>query len=328
LFANERAFDLSYMLGLQPEVTNRYNILSESIYYQTYQALLETNPRQAFYQSYPFDVSPTTDDRPFFGHFFKWSQAGQVLSELGKTWQPFGGAGYFVIVALLILSICLAGMLILLPVVVTRLRIFYKKAGNAITPETLATYLLYFALIGAAYLFVEIPLIQKFILFLGNPAYSMTAVLFTLLLFSGMGSLQGKRISIQLDLVLLTLALIAIPALIPILFQLTLGLSFLLRLLLTVILLAPVGFLMGVPFPSGIRRLEIEGLSTYIPWAWAVNGSASVVSAVLAALIALSLGLTWVLRLGTLCYAGAWLAFKAAPTITASGRRWILRPLR
>jgi spermidine synthase len=322
-FARKRAFDLTYAPDIRLDETNLYNVLPEPVYYQTYQALLKSNPRQAFYSQYSFDVSPPTDDRPFFGHFFKWAQAGQVLTSLGRTWQPFGGAGYFVIVALLILSIVLAAGLILLPVILARFRMRHRQGSEDVSHHSPPVYLLYFALIGFAYLLVEIPLIQKFILFLGQPSYAMTAILFTLLLFSGVGSLLGKRISVRTGLALLALILFVFPILVPYLFLVTLGLPFTARLFLTVILLAPVGFLMGLPFPAGIRQLENNKLSAYIPWSWAVNGSASVVSAVLAALLALTFGFTWVLRLGALCYAGAWLAAKGHSEIKESG----LRPL-
>ena len=303
-FASERAFDLSYAPGILPEETNRYNILSDSVYYQTYQSLMAANSRRTFYEQYPFDISPPSDDHPFFGHFFKWSQSSQILAELGKTWQPFGGAGYFVILALLVFAIILATGLILIPLSLTHTRTIEMKSskGNHKFP---AGYLVYFGLIGFAYLFVEIPLIQNFILFLGHPAYAMTAVLFTLLFFSGIGSFLGKRISRWLSMTLLAFAVFIMPAWLPSLFQFTLGATFIQRLLLTVLVLAPVGFLMGIPFQSGIREFESSGFSAYIPWAWAVNGSTSVVSAVLAALLALTFGFTWVLRLGALCYAGA-----------------------
>ncbi len=306
-FAAARAFDLSYAPGLRAEESNIYNVLPEPVYYQAYQALLRASPRQSFYDQYAFEVSPPTDDRPFFGHFFKWAQSGQVLAELGKTWQPFGGAGYFVVLALLALALVLAGGLILLPVAVAR----RKARGEGRQPRLPAVYWLYFALIGGAYLLVEIPLIQKFILFLGQPAYAMTAVLFTLLLFSGIGSWLGRSIPLRLGLGLLALILFTYPALLPFLFQLTLGGSFLVRMLLALVLLAPAGFLMGLPFQAGIRLLEANGLSASIPWIWAVNGSASVVSAVLAALLALSVGFSWVLWLGALAYAAAWLAVQA-----------------
>ena len=304
-FASERAFDLNYLPGISPEETNRYNILPESIYYQAYKALLDASPRQAFYRHYPYEVSPPTDDRPFFGHFFRWSQLNQVMAELGKTWQPFGGAGYFVIMALLILAIGLAAGLILLPLFLARRRQPGMRNLGLEEHKISGRYLVYFGLIGLAYLLVEIPLIQKFILFLGHPAYAMSAILFTLLFFSGIGSLQSKRIALKLSLSLLVVLLLAYTFLLPSFFSVSLGLSFSLRLLLTVILLAPVGLLMGIPLPAGIRRLESEGLSVQIPWFWAVNGSASVISAVLAALLALTFGFNWVLRLGALCYAGA-----------------------
>ncbi len=311
-FASERAFDLIYTPGILPEETNRYNILSASIYYQTYQALLTANPRQAFYQQYPFDISPPSDDRPFFGHFFKWSQSSQILAELGKTWQPFGGAGYFVILALLLFSIILATGLILLPLSLAHSRMAVKKSSQG-NPKYLTGYLIYFGLIGFAYLFVEIPLIQKFILFLGYPAYALTAVLFTLLFFSGIGSYLGKKVSLWLSMPLLAFIIFVMPDWIPTLFQLTLGATFIQRLLLTVLVQAPIGFLMGIPFQAGIREIEAGGFSAYIPWAWAVNGSTSVVSAVLAALLALTFGFTWVLRLGALCYAAALITMKIHP---------------
>jgi spermidine synthase len=308
-FASERAFDLIYAPGILPQDANRYNILPEPIYFQTYRALLAANPREAFYQQYPFDVRPPTDDHPFFGHFFKWSQAGQILAEFGKTWQPFGGAGYFVILALLAMTIVLAASLILLPLSMVHRRTTKLKSSHAHPAGTL----LYFGLIGFAYLFVEIPLIQKFILFLGNPAYAMTAVLFTLLFFSGMGSWLGKRISLWLSLALLAVMILALPAGMSILFQLTLGVPLTQRLLLTVLGLAPVGFLMGIPFQAGIRQMEASGFADTIPWAWAVNGSTSVVAAVLAALLALTFGFTGVLRLGAICYAGALIIWRFRP---------------
>jgi hypothetical protein len=210
-----RAFDMTYAPGLRPEETNRYNILPEPVYYQAFMALLSAQSRAAFYAAYPFEITPPTDDRPFFGHFFKWSQAPQVWAELGKTWQPFGGAGYFVILALLALATLLATLLILLPLAVQGFLSHARRAasgGDGRSPQPSSSlcvraggsprpavwlHFLYFSLLGFAYLLVEVPLIQRFILYLGHPAYAMTAVLFALLLFSGTGSQWGRRISLQ-----------------------------------------------------------------------------------------------------------------------------------
>jgi hypothetical protein len=307
-FLSERAFDLSYAPDIQPEETNKYNILPESKYYESYVSLLNSNPREAFYENYEYDVRPPTDNHPFFGHYFKWRQAPQIIAEFGQAWQPFGGAGYFVIVALLLLAIILANVLILLPVALS------KQANRNSKSPFLARNLIYFGLLGFAFLFVEIPLLQRFILYLGNPAFAFTTVLFSLLFFSGWGSRLSERIPPRLSLALLVILIFTAPLLLPCFFSSTLGLPLSIRLGLTILLLSPMGFLMGVPFPAGIRLMrpsqsansENEVQDGEVAWVWAVNGASSVVASMLSALMALTFGFNGVLTLGALCYAGAW----------------------
>jgi hypothetical protein len=307
-FLSERAFDLSYAPDIQPDESNQYNILPESKYYRSYVSLLTANPRHAFYENYEYDVRPPTDDHPFFGHYFKWTQASQVLAEFGKAWQPFGGAGYFVIVALLILALILAAVLILLPVAL------WKRAGRNSADPFRSRNLMYFGLLGCAFLLVEIPLLQRFILYLGQPALAFTIVLFSLLFFSGLGSQSSNRIPLRLSLPVLVILVLATPLLLPRFFSWTLGLPQVIRLGLTALTLAPIGFLMGIPFPAGIRLLkqdqsvglENDAQDHEVAWVWAVNGASSVVASILSALLALTFGFSWVLTLGALCYAGAW----------------------
>lgn len=317
-FAAQRAFDLSYLPDVRAEETNQYNVLPESKYYQTYISLLEADSPKEFYADYLYDVSPPSDDRPFFGHYFKWAQAPQVVAGFGRTWQPFGGAGYFVILALLLLALLLAGVLILLPVALRR-RVINRSAGSPFLLRNLA----YFGLLGLAFMLVEIPLLQRFILYLGQPAYAFAAVLFSLLLFSGIGSRLSGRIPFRAGLAALVIVVFAAPVLLRPLFSATLGWPLAARLAVTAMSLAPLGLLMGAPFPSGIRlfaagRVEGgEGQPAAVPWVWAVNGAASVIAPILAALLALSLGFSAVLRLGGLCYFGAlitaFLALRPAP---------------
>jgi hypothetical protein len=310
-FASERAFDLVYAPDLRQDEVNRFNILPEPIYYQTFNELLNAERRQAFYATYPYDVRPPTDDHPFFGHFFKWSQTRQIITELGHIWQPFGGAGYFVILALLVLTVIMAGLIILLPLAVRR----PAKASGARPRTSISGSLLYFGLIGLAFLLVEIPLLQRFILYLGNPAYALTAVLFSILLFSAIGSQLSQHISHRLALLALVLLILITSYGLPHIFSFSLGLSLLLRLLITTLVLAPIGFLMGIPFPAGIQRLQSlsENVHTQIPWAWATNGAASVIASVLAALLALTFGFNSALMLGAACYAVALLTVMADP---------------
>jgi hypothetical protein len=312
-WAAETAFDLIYTPDIRPEEANQYNILPEPLYYQSFLALLNTQPRTDFYRSYPYEVQPPTDDRPFFGHYFKWSQSSQILVEFGKTWQPFGGAGYFILLALLVLAILMAALVILLPAAGASLRRTKTNGQAKAFDKDAAAHLVYFALIGLGFLLVEIPLIQRFILFLGYPAYAMTAVLFTLLLFSGLGSRLSARVRLEVGIGGLVVLLVLGSALLPAIIRSTLGAPFWARLALTVIMLAPLGLLMGIPFPGGIRwmitRLDQSAL---VPWIWAINGAASVVASVLAAFLALSLGFTWVLWIGAACYGGCWLIVMAA----------------
>jgi len=180
-------------------------------------------------------------------------------------------------------------------------------------------------LVGLAFLLVEIPLLQRFILYLGNPAYALTAVLFSILLFSAIGSRLSHRIPHRAALLSLVLIVLIAPYTLPFIFSLTLGLSLFVRLVLTILILAPIGFLMGIPFPAGIQWLQSLSANNHaadehpqIPWVWATNGATSVVASVLAALLALTFGFNWVLRLGALCYAGALLTVLAGSKGTLS----------
>lgn len=303
-FAAERSFDMVFAPDIQSGEINQYNILAEPLYYQAFHELLTTDPRTHWYESYPFDVTPSTDDHPFFGHFFRWSQAGQVVAQLGKIWQPFGGAGYFVLLALLFLVAVIAAILILLPVIVGYWRFTPDNKHPGSSPDLALANLGYFGLIGLAFMLVEIPLTQHFILFLGYPSYALAAVLFSLLLFSGLGSHLAHHFQHRIIMVVMVVILLCIPWLLPLLFNLTLGFALPIRLIVTTVALAPLGFLMGIPFPSGVRKLEIIS-PDLVPWVWGVNGAASVVSSVIAALLALSFGFRWVFIVGASCYTGA-----------------------
>jgi len=325
-FCEEKKFDLIYYPGIQPAEVNRYNVLPEPFYYQDFRDLVSAKDRAYFYADYAFDVSPPDDNRPFFFHFFKWSQTPTILQTFGQTWQPFGGSGYFVLVALLVLALLASAVLILVPLLLQhRLPaaplsggkktgvVDYKSTtsrgrsttsrGRSATSRGRGRVFLYFALLGLGYLFVEIPLMQRFILFLGHPIYAFATVLFALLLFSGLGSMICSRLPLLKMLILLSVAILLYPLLLPRLFQLLLGQGFALRLLASVVSLAPLGFLMGIPFPGGIALLN-RLAPDLIPWAWGINGCLSVLASILSTMLAISFGFSWVLVGASLAYAG------------------------
>ena len=176
----------------------------------------------------------------------------------------------------------------------------------------------YFALLGLGYLCVEIPLLQRFILFLGHPAYAMATVLFALLLFSGLGSLISRRVPLWLVLVLLPVLVGGYTLGLSVLFEATLAAPLGVRLIVAVVALAPPGLLMGMPFPKGLALLE-RRTPALIAWAWGVNGAVSVVASILAALLALSYGFSAVLAVGAACYVGALVTAVAIRTPPCGG---------
>jgi hypothetical protein len=305
-FAAQRRYDLVWAPDIQAEETNRYNRLPESVYYAAVRELLQSSHRQAFYTGYPFAIQPARDDKPFFFHFFTWRQTPQLLASLGRSWQPFGGSGYLLLLALLGLVLLASAGLILLPLAWLK-RQENLPASTQRSPARLAgRSFAYFGLIGLGFLFIEIPLIQGWILLLGQPIYAFSAVVLTLLFFSGIGSALARAAWLprRATLALLVLLAALTPALRSWLVPLALGWSLLGRLGFVFLSLAPLATLMGLPFPLGLAWLETRA-PRLVPWAWAVNGCASVLAAVLANLVALSYGFSAVLLLGAAAYAGA-----------------------
>jgi hypothetical protein len=304
-FSEQRQFDLIWLPGLRPEETNHFSIVPGDPYHHTFAELLHTPDLTSFFSTYPYAVTPPTDDHPFFFHFFKWQQIPEILESLGWSWQPFGGSGYLVLVVLLALVILLSAGLILLPL------IWRKDEGGRRKDEIFfpssfilhpSSFFLYFALLGLGFLFVEIPLLQRFILYLGQPAYAFAAVTSTLLVAAGIGSAYlATRMSLRLVLPLITFLVIIYPFLLPPLFDASLKFPFAGRVVITAAALFPLGILLGIPFPGGLRLVAQES-PRLIPWIWAVNGCASVISAVLAAILALTWGFAVVLWCAALAY--------------------------
>lgn len=304
-FLEEVNFDAVYFPGIHPDALNRFNVLRAPVYHDLFRDIL-ADPAAAA-AGYRFNIRPATDDWPFFYHFFKWRQTPEILAGLGQTWQPFGGSGFFVLVALLVLVSVAAVVLIVGPLLLRR------GAEKARTSTAVSWWrwrvFSYFAGLGLAFLFVEIPLAQRFILVLDQPVTALAIVLFTILLFSGLGSVTVRRWHLPLGLALLVTLIVLYPLLLRPATAFALGQPAWARLGATVLLLAPLGYLMGLPFAGGLRVVERHD-PALVPWAWAINGSFSVISSVLAVLAALTWGFSVVLWLGAVAYAAALLAFR------------------
>jgi hypothetical protein len=186
--------------------------------------------------------------------------------------------------------------------------------------------LVYFAALGLAFILIEIVLSQQFILFLGHPTYALSVILFSVLIFSGIGSfLSGKfqhRLQGRIALVVLGIAILGILYTIGLkpLFAKFLDWALPARIALSVVFLAPIGLLMGMPFPLGIRLVN-QISPTSIPWAWGINGYTSVLGSVLTVMIGMAYGFNTVLILAVSVYVVGMLAilgFGRAPAKTTA----------
>ncbi|HEX2148669.1 MAG TPA: hypothetical protein VHI31_00635 [Actinomycetota bacterium] len=302
-FAEDRQFDLVHIPGIQASETNRFNVLRNDRYTESFRELLAG--RDDLYRNYEYDVRPPSDDRPFFFHFFKWAQIPTVLNQMGRTWQPFGGSGYLLVLGLLGVTTLLSALLILLPALLIRLRA--KRVASTSPRQGGARTAVYFAMLGLGFLMVEVALVGRLLLLLNYSALAFTIVLFGLLSASGVGSLLSPHIPWRPALAALV-ALVALGAtLLSPLLEILLQAQLPVRIGAALILLAPIGLLMGVAFPKGLQWVAAER-PAWLPMAWGVNGFTSVIGAVLAALVSLSWGYSVVLACGGLAYLIALLA--------------------
>jgi hypothetical protein len=284
---------------------NQWNRLPEPIYHQAIRNLFRSSDLMDFYSTYQFNITPPTDNQPFFFHFFTWHQAPQILNTLGKTWQPFGGSGFFLLIFLLALVLLLSSLMILLPL------FFHKKNWRDEGSQGKTWILLYFGLIGIGFMFVEIPLIGQWTLIFSTPIAAFTAVVGVLLLSSGLGSMAAKETWRYQTLLYPFLIFLGGGFVIGFTFMKETVLSWPLwiRCLVAFMGLSPLGFCMGLFFPKGISYVK-RSSPVLVPWAWAINGSASVIASVLTAILALQKGYSLVLILGGCAYLSAWVILR------------------
>ncbi len=310
-FARSRSFDTAWYPGMPASQANHYNRLERPWLYEGIVALLgDQAPR--YLHDYKFAIAPATDARPYFSDFFRWRALPEIVSLRARGGAGLLEWGYLLLVATVLQALLAGALLILLP-----LRLWGRRRTVASAVSTAARRHLggsYFFLLGLAFLFVEIAFIQKFALFLSHPLYSVAVVLAGFLVFAGLGSGSARGLVARLPggrrgvvTLAVTAIFVLVPAyllLLPPLFERCLGLPDSVRVMLALLLIAPLAFAMGLPFPLGLQRLA-EEVPGYIPWAWAINGFASVVSAGLATLLAVTWGFAAVLLAAVLLYLAA-----------------------
>jgi hypothetical protein len=295
-FCHARGFDLVYYPGIVASELNRFNRFPRPIVHETMTAILQRSTREKFYQNYLFDVRPIVDDRPFFGHFFRFDKLKDEHKSLGGRWTAFLEGGYLVTAAFL--QACLVSLVFIV------LPLFVRRGQNTFShaPKSSVVILAYFFSIGMGYMLVEIVLIQRFILFLDHPIYAASAVIGSLLISSACGSYISTRLElasswkISRHIILLSLILALYLFFLSHILSAWIGHPLITRYLSAILLNSILGFLMGFPFPVGIRRLG-KSAENLVPWAWCANGSASVVGSSFAVLIVLEFGFKWVMAI-------------------------------
>lgn len=302
-FSSGRRFDLLYYHGIQEEDSNRYIKMPSNEYFTAFKKILDAAERERFTENYLFDIRPVNDDNPFFHHYLKFKNIKEIYRIMGSKWQYFAEEGY-ILPAVLAQVFFLSLILIFLPVLQRHRENPAFGSGKI--------FLLYFAFLGIGYMSVEIVLIQKMILQLENPSYAIATALASMLVSSGLGSILSYRASglrspftsgliaaviIFYSLMLPHISMAVIPGKMPV------------RVIAVFFSLMPLGFLMGIPFPAGLKILG-EKNAALIPWAWAVNGSFSVLAPVLTIMLATVFGFKIMLWLGASAYAMAFVIIK------------------
>lgn len=268
------------------------------------------------------DMSPASDERPFFFNMVRPST--QLLRMLGLRTRSSAEASGFegnrsatrVLIQLFFAVLLLLCLTVAVPLLVRR---------GALRRPGWRPVLGYFACLGLGFIVIEVGLLQRLILLLGQPVYALAVILSTMLLASGCGSFVAGRfgeVRLRTRLAFLlafsSALLFTYAFLLPPLLGALLGSPFAVRLLASVALVALPGFLLGMPFPSGIRALELMGHSALVPWVWGINGAMSVMASVTAIILAIELGYTAVFLLGASCYGLAALLLRRWPAESAA----------
>jgi spermidine synthase len=291
-FCAARSFDIAYEPGMPATHADREQVSERPYLFEGAMALVSPD-RADFVQRYKYDLTPATDDRPYFFHFFKW----RVLPEILALRRHGGSAllewGYLLLIAALLQAAMVSVVLIVLPL--------WRLRHQTVTRGQRSRISVYFAALGLAFLFMEIAFMQRFMLFLSHPLYATAVVLCAFLVFAGLGGGYAAQITRRAPtaqhhgrpIALAVAGIVGVAVLdlvlLELLVQRGLGWPAATKMTLTLVLIAPLAFCMGLPFSLGLACVA-SYRPAVLPWAWGINGCASVLSAILATVLAIHYG--------------------------------------
>ncbi|OHC66636.1 MAG: spermidine synthase [Rhodocyclales bacterium GWA2_65_19] len=304
-FCRRRWFDLVHVPGLVAAEANVFNLLEPDDFFTGTRALLGPQ-REDFLRRYKFDLSPATDDRPYFFHFFKWRTLPELLQLRSRGGLPPLDWGYPVLVMALLQAAAVSLLLILLPLALASTRHAFTAAPAPLRRRVPG----YFLALGLGFMAIEIPLLQRFSQFLSHPLYAVAIILAVFLVCAGLGARFSARLAPAARWPFAVIAAMAgaYALLLPPVLAHSMALAQGWKILLTLLLVAPLAFCLGMPFPLGLAAVAARA-APLVPWAWGINGFASVVATLLATLLAIHWGYAAVLLLAAALYAcAAWLS--------------------
>ena len=295
-FVRKHNFDLVFLSGMTVDQANRFNKFEAPYHFIEIKRLADAYANgieKAYYASYLLDIAPQSDDRPFPGRFLKWQKLNSLYETLGSRLYALLMSGEIVVSVVFIEALIVSGVLLILPLLLVR-----RNSKNFSVGQ-----MLYFFGVGAGFMFIELFFIKKYILLFGDPVISFTFVLAVVLVFSSFGGIWAqKKNKAVLKMSLIALIGVLFIALITIntLIEYLLGISTFGRQVGAVLILMPIGFLMGLPFPLGMRDMLKSPIQR--GYAWSINGCASVLTSIISAQIALISGITYILGCAIAAY--------------------------
>jgi hypothetical protein len=310
VFSKDRWFDLIHYPGIKEEETNIFIRMPSNEYFAAFKSILNPGTRMSFVDHYIFDTRPVRDDNPFFHYYLKLKNIKTIYKIMGEKWQYFIEEGY-ILPAVFIQVLLLSLILILLPATTTK-KVKVEKKDN-LNLNLGLSLLPYFAFLGIGFMFVEVSLIQKIILPLENPSYAVATVLTSILIGSGIGSLLSYSVPVLRNpfvAIVLSFLIIAYSILLPAISDIISPHSVPIKIIFVFFTFMPLSLLMGIPFPTGLKILG-ERNESLIPWAWAINGSISVLAPILSIMLAMAIGFKIVLWIGALTYAMAFITLQS-----------------
>lgn len=288
--------------GFKPIITpqQRFNSVTDMI--------LSGNASTNYYDSLPLDVTSPTDDRPFFFNMTRMTDA---------LWKQYHGITNMNVgnkneIAVYILSaLAIIVFVYLAYAVIWPMRRLYREQRELFVNSK--PFIIYFSCIGLGFMFIEMSLMQWLMIFLGHPVYALSVILFTLLFFSGLGSLLvnynklSHRTFIIRPLILCILLTITLWYA-PNFKEVFIASEISVRVFLSVLLLTPVSLFLGMMFPLGVAAAKLQH-AKLLPWFWALNGAASVFASIFSVVISMNYGASTTYKVGILCYIVCLLVF-------------------